>query len=358
MHERFLSSVFRSAIVLVAAAPVAACGGQVATGESSDAESHDSETTNDGLPAEDTGAPVDVVIDDVPPPPPPTCDTIGKPKETDPLPPCGYQLSIAGDPNACGFNPTTHQGTPDLCHKLCGHTSISYCYLNPETATTPAYVECGGFCEGRRPDALDPCAPRGETVGRWLAQVAYLEAASIDAFRVLRAELRAHRAPKRLLRAASRAKRDEVRHARATRALARRYGGVAAPPNVQPMRTRSLEEIAVENAIEGCVRETFGALVATYRATNAKDEVVRAEMRRIARDETRHAALAWAIARWIRPRLDAAARERVDAAQSRAVDGLRNEIGAVDAEVVRQTGSPDADRAIALLDAVANRLWS
>jgi hypothetical protein len=56
-----------------------------------------------------------------------------------------------------------------------------------------------------------------------LAEAAWLEAASVDAFRVLRLELRAHSAPRRLLRAASRAARDERRHARAAGALARRF---------------------------------------------------------------------------------------------------------------------------------------
>jgi hypothetical protein len=57
---------------------------------------------------------------------------------------------------------------------------------------------------------------------------------------------------------------------------------------------RSLEELAVENAVEGCVRETYGALTAIWQARTAKDPSVAAAVRRIARDETRHAALSWA----------------------------------------------------------------
>lgn len=349
MRVRFLSTIFHHAILVAASAPIVACGGQVAGGETKDADPSDTGTTTD------SGIGVDTILADTPTP---YCDTVGKPKESDPLPPCGYQLSVVGDPNLCGFDPKTLQGTPDLCHKLCGHSTINYCYLQIGSGGLPTYVECGGFCEGRRPESLAPCAPRGETIGRWLAQVAYLEAASIDAFRTMRQELRAHGAPKRLLRATSRAKRDEIRHARSTRALAKRYGGSTSTPNAEPRRTRSLEEIATENAIEGCVRETFGALMATVRATDARDPIVRAEMKRIARDETRHAALAWEVARWIDPRLDAGAHARVEEAKRRAVDALRAEIDSVDVEIARIVGAPSRDRSLAMLDAVAARLWS
>jgi hypothetical protein len=88
---------------------------------------------------------------------------------------------------------------------------------------------------------------------------------------------------------------------------------------VTRVKPRALEAIAIENAIEGCVRETFGALVAAWQAREARDPVVRAVMKRIARDETNHASLGWAIDTWARTRLDRAARRRVDAARAVAV---------------------------------------
>jgi len=77
---------------------------------------------------------------------------------------------------------------------------------------------------------------------------------------------------------------------------------------------RSLYEIAVE----GCVRETFGALEATFQAKNANDPQIRRVMRRIAEDETRHAALAWRVAAWIEPRLSDRQRRRRCAPPSRS----------------------------------------
>lgn len=51
-----------------------------------------------------------------------------------------------------------------------------------------------------------------------------------------------------------------------TRRLAARYGATAPRPRVERAPVRSLEDIAVENAVEGCVRETFGALVGAWQA--------------------------------------------------------------------------------------------
>jgi hypothetical protein len=150
--------------------------------------------------------------------------------------------------------------------------------------------------------------------------MARLEAASIAAFRHLRRELVAHRAPRRLVRAAERAARDEVRHARITGGLARRHGSEPIAPRVESVAVRSLEAVAIENAVEGCVREAFGALVASWQARAASDPVIRAAMTRIARDETRHAALAFAVDAWARARLGAEARARVEHARSTAIN--------------------------------------
>ncbi|HEY3667082.1 MAG TPA: hypothetical protein VGL19_13825, partial [Polyangiaceae bacterium] len=191
------------------------------------------------------------------------------------------------------------------------------------------------------------------------AEVARLEAASVPAFRILRDELRAHGAPKRLVRAAARAARDEVRHTRATSALARRYGAEAHVAHVTPGTQRALEAIAIENAVEGCVRETYAALLANHQATHATDPVVRAAMGHIARDETRHAALSWQVARWLRERLPPAAKRSVEQAKQAAVRDL---LGALTAEreapFAQVVGLPPPAVAIALATGMKQALWS
>ena len=226
----------------------------------------------------------------------------------------GGSADDAGDAGARAPHAAGEQLDGQVCRALCPPSGITsgFCSIESvhgDTATLACHVEC----TGRRPEGL----AEGRLTGQ-LAEMARLEAASVFAFKRLRDELAAHGAPRRLLRACGRAARDEVRHARTMGALARRRGQRIEAPRVEPARPRSLAAMATENAVEGCVRETYGALVATRDADAHPDPLVRAAMKRIAKDETRHAALSWEIAAWIEPRLDAAARARLRAARRSA----------------------------------------
>jgi hypothetical protein len=209
---------------------------------------------------------------------------------------------------------------------------------------------------GRRPpNLLDPNGPIARNpLAALFSGAARLEAASVPAFRLLARELSAHGAPARLVRAARAAACDEVRHTRATAALARRYGAEPVKPVIGKLpRARSLAAIAVENAVEGCVRETYGALVALWQARTAADPAVAAAMGPIARDETRHAELARKVADWSTPRLAPAARRRVSDARARAFAELRVEATRpVPAALVALAGLPSPKTAARLLDAL------
>jgi hypothetical protein len=122
---------------------------------------------------------------------------------------------------------------------------------------------------------------------------------------------------------------------------------------------RSLEAIAAENAVEGVVRETFGAAVALWQAKHARDAEVRAALRRIADDECRHAELSWRVARWARTRLPREAHARIDAAARRGIGELRREVRCEVAPAVREhAGLPCARDAIRLLSMVGEQFWS
>jgi rubrerythrin len=263
------------------------------------------------------------------------------------------------------------------CVDLC--TGVAFPFLSCEVANgfgcdddaeafvapdgAPVVVECDKCTiSGRRPSGLvRPRRARAtNALGRFFACVSHLEEASVHAFEGLAGELHRLDAPAELVRAARRSARDEVRHARATARIARRHG--AEPPSLRVLarrRARSLVRIAVENAVEGCVRETFGALVAAWQAAHAADPQIARTMRRIAADETRHAALAWAIAGWMEPRLDARSRRAVLAARRRAVRALLREVSSPCPSVlVVQAGMPSAARATALLEVLRTALWS
>jgi len=217
-----------------------------------------------------------------------------------------------------------------------------------------------GGCAGRRPHGLEPMAPGGEddALGRYFAHTAYLEAASIAAFEVLREELASHGAPRSLRRRAARAARDEVRHARMTARMARRFGARVAAPVVARSEVRSLEEMALENEVEGCVRETFAALLATHQAEHAKDPGIAAVMRIIAQDETRHAALAWDVAEWLDERLSPDARARVRQARNVAVQQIMLEAALpVERALEAQAGYPSSHESVRLASGLLAALW-
>lgn len=210
---------------------------------------------------------------------------------------------------------------------------------------------------GRKPAGLvareaSRCA---DGLGRFFAEAAYLEAASVVSFDRLADELTSLGAPPSLVERARDSAADEVRHARTTSALARRFGGDVTMPEVAPARARSVFEIALENAVEGCVRETYGALVAHWQATHAGDLRIRAAMHVIAEDETRHAQLSVDVAAFLDGLLDDRERAAIDEARHTAIEGLLAELDAEpETSLVVAAGMPrasEAKRLLTLLDA-------
>jgi rubrerythrin len=212
---------------------------------------------------------------------------------------------------------------------------------------------------GRRVEGVAlPADGPSRSLGEYLARAAALEAASVPAFERLGRELRALGAPAGLVRAAERSAREEVRHATVTAREASRFGGALTDVTVPPLPVRDAFAVALENAVEGCVRETFGALQATWQAEHARDAALAEMFRTIARDETRHAALAWEVAAWLEARLDPAQRAAVETARAEAVASLRRALAAEPLEaVVVEAGVPTAHEALRLYDAVAAPLW-
>lgn len=213
---------------------------------------------------------------------------------------------------------------------------------------------------GRRPPGL--CrrmhAVRVSVVGDHFAKAAHDEAASVRAFRVIARELRAHGAPPALVRRARTAAREEVRHARQMRGLARRYGAAYHAPRLEPQPLRSLEAFALDNAVEGCVNETFAALEGAYQSQTAQDPAVREVMAQVAHDETGHAALSWKMAAWAAQQLDAAANARIEAAQREAIARLRRALDRErDGDVQRLAGVPSPEHAHRLLDSLETELF-
>lgn len=247
-------------------------------------------------------------------------------------------------------------------------TALTRFYLNVSadgevTEKRSEVIEVGqsNCAIGRRPPGLSTSGAVGcdEAVGKFFAEAAHLEAASVPAFERLFAELCALGAPAELSEGALRSALEEIDHTRQTADLARRFGATPTVPEVQPQPLRSRFALALDNAVEGCVRESFGALVAQFQAEHATDDEVRRAMVRIADDETRHAELSLALHAWLWSGLDETERAVVREAQLAAAARLRHELEApVAAELTTVAGIPTTQTSLSLFDAVASQLWS
>ena len=123
-------------------------------------------------------------------------------------------------------------------------------------------------------------------------------------------------APAELVAAAHQAALDEVRHARLCFALAEGYRGVPVAPSPFPFDghvtvSADLAALAASTAREGCIGETLSALIATEQLAHATDPAVRRALEIIARDESRHAELAWRTVAWALEEGDARVRMAV-----------------------------------------------
>ena len=287
---------------------------------------------------------------------------------------CGPPTSPAPDAHGCGtYNlgppapgrsgivvTASDAGQTDRCTDLCSERACyGFCNLEVDTAGDQI-LTCTQDHTGRRPAGLvGRRATGGCVTGRYFASAAYLEAASVPAFRQLATELAVFGAPEQLRLAAERAMRDEIRHARVMTKLARQHGAHVPVVRIRRVGARSLEAFARENAIEGCVKETYGAAIALHQADHANDLVLRTTMRAIARDELRHAELAWQVDRWARMQLAPRASARICSTRLRAADRLiAREQESRDSMLSHTIGVPERTRRIAFATAIRAAEWA
>ena len=274
-------------------------------------------------------------------------------------PPIGAGLPQPACDDACGAGRYPHASVTVYGCVVAGATDGGItsvdCDEKTETCTTI-------FAGGRPPLGLRPrrTVDARDPVGAFFASMAHVEAAAVDGFDELARSLAAHGAPAVLVAAAHEASADEARHARVAAAFARRFGAVTLPPvEIDAVDPPSLETLALANAREGCVLETYGAVVTEWQSRTARDRAIRRAFVNIARDELRHAELAFAVARWLHPRLDELARRRVrDVRRAAAAELARDVERATPPRLVAAIGLPSSDAARGLVADLRVRLWS
>ncbi len=202
-------------------------------------------------------------------------------------------------------------------------------------------IQCAVDCTGRRTAGIaDVIATGHRDAGEYFAASAYLENVSALAFARLARELAAHGAPPDLVEACKRAEAEEIVHAELTTALASAHGATASVPHSDGDAMRSLFDVAMENAVEGCVRETYGAALALVRAKRARDPHVRNALEVIARDECHHAAISWDIAAWASEQLSTKQREEIAREMRRARAELQQSVDALSDDARSLVGMP------------------
>ncbi len=248
----------------------------------------------------------------------------------------------------------------------CGGPEYEYTYkVSPdgtvaESSKTKIADGDPNCVEGRRPAGLDVAPSAGwlVSVSEHLRAVAFMETAAIWAFDELCADLKRHGAPLDLQARAAQAREDEVANACIMHAELERRG-LSAPTSVAPpSRALSLLELARLNATEGCVRETYGALLANHQGAYATDPALRRAFTRIARDEAEHAELSLDLATWLDTKLSAEERADVARAKEDAVVALFEECSRLDAsaEVREEAGMPTARVAQMMLSGLCRAL--
>lgn len=210
------------------------------------------------------------------------------------------------DGNACGDN---------LVPEVCGDV-ITWGQNSCPNVGRPLFVDS----EQVLPQIVRTCPPGGVTAQahaaeHWL-QCARMECASVPAFTRLAEELASVGAPASMQNAARDAAVDEVRHTQlcldAARHLVDTEFSVGPLPEVPARPGITIEQLAVEALLEGCIGEGSAAAWATLGSNRAGPQFAQ-RLRDIAGDELRHAALSWRVIGWalrrqptLRPRLLAA----------------------------------------------------
>jgi hypothetical protein len=142
---------------------------------------------------------------------------------------------------------------------------------------------------------------RASLAAHW-TRMGQMEHASIAAFARFSLQLLALGAPPELVEACTAALADETAHTRLCFDLASAYAGRSLGPGPLDidgsLTPTSLADVVDLVIAEGCFGETSAALEALEAADGASDPVIVAAYSQIARDEQRHAELAFRFVRW------------------------------------------------------------
>lgn len=223
---------------------------------------------------------------------------------------CGYRIvSVDGAGELRTNDADTGFAGDQCCYPVTKQETNDGCVVGRPYYEAGKLIVAGtsgarGWAGGRRPDVRGLTVEERRVLADAWAMDGLIEHASVAAFSRFAAELLAFGAPAALVDGAHRAARDEIRHARLAFGLASAYAGRRIAPAGFPFPghvplTPDLATLAAATTREGAVGETVVALLAAQALETASDPAVRYFLDVIARDEARHADLAWRSVRWM-----------------------------------------------------------
>jgi hypothetical protein len=185
---------------------------------------------------------------------------------------------------------TCTTGRPFLVH---GAERLAGCIVRPDWQRADLAPDLASCTESQRYRAA----------AHW-ARVGAMEHASIAAFARFTLHLLSLGAPADLIALSQQAMGDETEHARLAYALASSYADLPLGPGALAIHgsldASTTDEIVATLIREGCIGETLAAVEARDALDDASlDPAVRTALEVIARDELRHAELAWKTVAWL-----------------------------------------------------------
>ena len=178
------------------------------------------------------------------------------------------------------------QGRDELLPQLDVKVGVVSCtgatgrIMHGRAATTPAQYQ-----------ALD------DDWGGYFARLAQEEATAVFAFGELLEYLQDWEAPKLLQDWCSRIIEEEKVHTLMMSGLAHRNGQESAVVQFPEPNRVSMKEMAIHNALTGCIGETWSAVLLRYQSEHAPK--YNGIFKRVAKDETSHAEFSWSLHEWL-----------------------------------------------------------
>ena len=167
---------------------------------------------------------------------------------------------------------------------------------NPPLGRVTCKGEVYEVVEGRRMVQTSFRSSNPQDLAGYFASVAQEEAVSVYAFQEMLFFLKERNAPDHLIQACHKAIHEEKEHTAMMTQLAHQHGCTQAAIKIKRGSFSSMFDFAMQNAIAGCIEETWASVLALYRAQHTPKYQER--FTQIARDEIGHAQLSWHIHQW------------------------------------------------------------